>query len=95
MERAQFHGAAQHKHLLSMKCLPPQKQTDYQPNFNVIFRISKQQLDTSNKQYPTNGNLAGNPVFTKEEICAKQIFVLSSSLKLVSGVETKHQDSFP
>ena len=34
----------------------------------MIFRISKQELNTSNKQYATNGNLVGNPVFIKEEI---------------------------
>ena len=35
---------------------------------NQISRIIKQQLNTSNKQYATNGNLVSNPVFIKEEI---------------------------
>ena len=41
---------------------------------------SKQQLNTSNKQYATNRNLIGNPVFIKEEIscsadfCARQLY---------------------
>ena len=30
--------------------------------------ISKQRLNTSNKQYATNGNFVANPVFVKEEI---------------------------
>ena len=49
-----------HINLLSMKCFALIK-TGYQP----IFRISKQQLKTSNKQYITNGKLVGNPVFIK------------------------------
>ena len=44
------------------------KKQDYQQNFHVIFRISKQQLNTGIKQYATNGNLVGNPVFIKEEV---------------------------
>ena len=49
--KAHFHRAAKHKDLLSMKFLPWWKQ-DYQPNFHVIFFwLSKQQLNTSNKQY--------------------------------------------
>ena len=42
---AQFHRAAKHKNALSIKFLPWWKQ-DYQPNFHVIFGISKQ-LNTS------------------------------------------------
>ena len=76
--------AAKHTNLLSMKFLSWVKQ-DYQPNFHMISRISKQQLKTSNKQYATNGNLVGNPVFIKEEFHAKQIVVLSSSMKLGPG----------
>ena len=64
---AQFHRAAKHKNLLSMKFLPWSKQ-DYQPCFLVIFRISKQQLNTSNKQHATNWNMVCNPVFIKEEL---------------------------
>ena len=34
------------------------------PNkFHMIFRISKQQLNTSYKQFATHGNLVGNSVF--------------------------------
>ena len=52
----------------------------------MIFRMSKQQLNTSNKHYVTNGNLVDNPVFTNEEFHAKQICVLSSSMQLGPGV---------
>ena len=64
---AQFRSAAKHKKI-TIK------------NVHVIFRISKQQLNTSNKQYATNESLFGNPVFTKEEIsclanvCAQQLY---------------------
>ena len=34
----------------------------------MVFGMSKHQLNTSNKQYATNGNLVGKPVFIKEEI---------------------------
>ena len=53
----------------------------------MTFRISKQQLNTSNKQYATNGNLVGNPVLIKKEISCfkKQMSVLSSSMKLGPG----------
>ena len=36
--------------------------------------MSKQQLNTSNKQYATNENLVGNPVFIKEETSCLAIF---------------------
>ena len=36
--------------------------------FHVIFRISKQQLNTSNKLYATIRNFVGYPFFIKEEI---------------------------
>ena len=42
--------------------------TGYQTNLHVVFPVRKQQLSTSNKQYTTNGNLVGNPVFVKEYI---------------------------
>ena len=48
----------------------------------MIFRISKQKLNTSNKHY-VNINLAGNPVFIREEIsCLANFCVLSSTMKL-------------
>ena len=74
---AHFNRASEHKICLSWNfCLDK----------NWIFRISKQQLNTSNKHYATNGNLVGtcNPVFIKEEIsclanfCAKQIYEIGS-----------------
>ena len=34
----------------------------------MIFRISKQQLNTDDKENATNGNSVGNPVLIKEEI---------------------------
>ena len=46
----------------------------------MVVRVSKQQLNTSNKQHETNGNFVGNPVFIKDEI-----IVLSSSMKLGLG----------
>ena len=38
------------------------------PNFHVIFRINKQELNATDKQYVTNGNWFGNPVFITEQI---------------------------
>ena len=63
--RAQFHRAAKHTNLLSMKSLSRNKQ-DYQPNLHMIFWISKQQLNTINKQYATKWSLVGKPVVIKE-----------------------------
>ena len=51
---------------------------------HVIFRISKQQLNISNKKYATNGIFVCNPVFIKEDIaceanlCAKQLYEIGS-----------------
>ena len=46
-------------------------------------------MDTSIKQYATYGNLVGNPVFIREEIHAKQLFVLTGFMKLGPGVTIK------
>ena len=60
----------------------------YQPNFHVIFRISKQKLKTSNKHYVANGNLGGNPVFIGEEtsclanFCVQQLYEIGPILPL-------------
>ena len=59
--------------------------TGNQPNFHVIFRISKHHLNTStNKQYTTNGNSDGNPVFYQGRnfMLSKIMCLLSSSMKL-------------
>ena len=64
---AKFHRAAKHTNLLSVNFLPMIK-TGLPTKFHVTLRISKQQLNTSNKQYATNINLVGNPVFIKEEL---------------------------
>ena len=47
--------------------------------FNMIFRIINQQLNTSNKQYATNGNLVSNPVFYQG-----RNFMLSKLLSLAA-----------
>ena len=52
----------------------------YLPNFRVIFRVSKQQLNTNNKQYAANGNLVGNPVYIKEEFPCLANFRASKQL---------------
>ena len=44
------------------------RKQNYQPNFHVIFRISQQLMNVSNKQYATDSNLVGNLVFIKKEI---------------------------
>ena len=56
--------AAKHKNLLSMKFFP-WLPTKFPRDF---LDLSKQQLNATNKQYATNGNLVGKPVLIKEEI---------------------------
>ena len=66
--RAQFHRAAKHNNLLSMTffCLDKNRITNQ--TSTGFSGISKQQLNTCNKQYATNEKLVGNPVFIREEI---------------------------
>ena len=57
---AQFHRAAKHNHLLSMKFLLGNNKYN-QPNFHDCI--------PKNKKYVTNGNFVGNPgFFFKKEI---------------------------
>ena len=53
----------------------------------MAFRISKQQLNTSNKKYATNGNFVMNPFFflSRKTFLAKHIFVLSCSMTVGPG----------
>ena len=53
--------------------------------FHVIFRISEQQLNTSNKQYATNGSLVGVLFLSRKKFHAKQFVVLRSSMRLAPG----------
>ena len=86
--RAQFHRAAKHNNLLSSKFLSGFKRITKQ-NVHVIFRITKQQLITSNKQYAANGNLIGIGLFSylkpRKKFHAKQFIVLSGSVKFGPG----------
>ena len=45
----------------------------------MVFRVNKQQLNTSIKQYAINGNLVGIPVFIKEEnSCLAKLLCLAA-----------------
>ena len=69
--RAWFHRAAKHKNCFKYEMFALIK-TGLPTKF--LRDISKQQLNTSNQQYATNGN--------SKKTHARQIFVLSSSMKL-------------
>ena len=70
--------------LLSTKITSLIKQ-DYQPNFNVTFKISKQQLNTSKKKHnATNGSWLVIMFLSRKKFHAKQICLLSS-MKLEAG----------
>ena len=70
MTRTQFHRAAKHKNLLSTHEIFDFIKTGFPTKFPRDFSgfVSKQQLNTSNRQYASNSNFVGNPVFIKEEI---------------------------
>ena len=66
--RAQFHRAAKHKQI-ARHGISTSITTGLLTKCPRDFRDEQTiQLNTSNKQYSTNGNLVGNPVFIKEEI---------------------------
>ena len=63
------------------------KRQYYQPNFHLIFRISEQQLNTNNKQYMQQIKMLLVILFLhRKTFHAKQICVLSSSMKLGPGL---------
>ena len=64
---AQFHLAAKHKNLLSMKFLLRLRQ-DYQPNFYSLHTACYWYSAVVCLSWISHGNLVGSPVFIKEEI---------------------------
>ena len=59
----------------------------YQPNFHVIFRISKQGMKTINKQYMQQLEIWLVILFSsRKKFHAKQVVVLSSSMKLAPSL---------
>ena len=79
---AQFHRAAKHKNLLSMEFLPSIKQ-GLPTNVYMIFRISKQQLNTLVSSNMKQMKIRMVILFLSSyKLHAKQILVLTGFIKL-------------
>ena len=77
--RGEFHRAAKHKNLLSMKSLPWYNQ-DYQPKLHVLHNVFSWCLLKINSENQV-GIWLVILFLSRQKFHAKQIFVLSSSMK--------------